>query len=261
MQHTTTQLYERIKDLKTRKEFTTLIRTRSQQYDGLFDDNTIALLIVDELGRNTQSITPIAHMQPDTDCTIQGTIAAIHEPKTFQKKNGAKGKVINLDIRDATGSSRLVLWNEDADQLDRIHIGTTIKIINGYVKNGFNGIEINLGRWGALEIEPKHDTTKKIVNPEPNHTSEPPTSVTGVLTKREPTRAFFKDNGEFGFVTTITIKNPSNQEQQLTLWGENVKQIQHFKIGEPIHITGITQKQYNGKTELHLNGDSTIKRD
>ena len=27
--------------------------------------------------------------------------------------------------------------------------------MNGYLKNGYNGLEVNIGRWSIIEIEPE----------------------------------------------------------------------------------------------------------
>jgi len=149
-----------------------------------------------------------------------------------------------------------VIWNKDVDEVKNkdIKAGTTVKIINGYTKDGYAGLEINLGRWGLLEVEP--DDVSPIVQLQ----SEDLNEIKGTLIHKEPTKAFFKDSGDFGFVTTIKIKE-KDEEKQLTLWDTKVKEIQKFKIGDQIVIKDVTTKQYNGKKELHVNGKSLIKRD
>ena len=255
MQQSKDELYELIKDLKTKKEFGEEIQERFQKYEQLFDKDTIALFMVDELGKNKQVISKIADLKPDSDYAVVGKITNIYGEKTFKRKNGTSGKVINLDITDNTGTCRLVLWNKDVEQVKNkeIKIGAKVKIINGYTKNGYSGLEINLGRWGLLEIEPEDTPSMKEVE------SERPADIKGILTYKEPTRAFFRDNGEFGFVTTIKIKEKES-EKQITIWDTKVKEIQKFKIGDQVQIKDITTKQNNGKTELHVNGNSTIKR-
>jgi len=256
MQYSPDQLYAMVKDIKTRKQFDALIKTRSLEYDKLFDDETIGLLIVDELGRNTPCITPISGLKPETDSTIVGKITALQDLKTFTKKNGSPGKVLNLFVEDNTESCRVVLWNEDAEKGTNLTIGTTVKIVNGYVKAGHTGIEINLGRWSMLEVQPQEHIPETYQTKNKKQTQD---IIQGTLIRREPTRAFFKENGEFGFVTTITLQE-QGMEQQLTVWGEQVKDIQKFKLGEYIQISNIKTKQYNGKTEIHLTDESTIQR-
>ena len=157
MHKTKTELIELIADLKTKKDFEKEIKKRYKNYGELIDQDTIAFLIVDELGRNKQSITKIVDLAPDGDYTVVGKVLSISDSKTFKRKNGTPGKVINLEITDETASCRFVLWNGDIDQIKNKEIqpGTIVKIINGYTKLGYTGgMEINLGRWGLLEVEP-----------------------------------------------------------------------------------------------------------
>ena len=51
MQKNKNQLYEEIKDLKTKKEFNLEIKKVKKESDDLFSEDIAALLIVDELGR------------------------------------------------------------------------------------------------------------------------------------------------------------------------------------------------------------------
>ena len=74
MQKTRNQLYNSIKDLKTKEEFEKEIKTKAKEYDNLIDENIIALLIVDELGRNIQTISKISDLQSGTESTIIGKI-------------------------------------------------------------------------------------------------------------------------------------------------------------------------------------------
>ena len=117
MHKTKDELYESIKDLKTKKEFEEEIKKRFREFDGLFDEDTIALFIVDKLGRNKQVISKISDLKPDSDYTVVGKITNIYDSKSFKRKNGTSGRVLNLDISDDTGTCRLVLWNKDVEQV------------------------------------------------------------------------------------------------------------------------------------------------
>ena len=249
------QLYEIIKDLKTKKDFGEEIKKRQKEYNDLLDENATALLIIDELGRNKQPISKISELEPGLECTVFGKVTDISELRNFTRKNGSSGTVVNLEITDDIGTCRLVLWNKDVELVKNktIQKGTNVKVVNGYIKNGFNGLEINVGRWGLLEIEPEDM---------PDLDNEPPTDhkvIKGTLVEIEPTNAFFKDNGEFGFVTNIKIKD-EDVIKHLSLWGEKVKEIQRFNQGDSIEIDNIDIRQKNGKTEIHVSGRSTIKK-
>ena len=256
MHKNTEELYNQIKDLKTKKEFEDEISRIKKENDELLDENTIALMIVDKLGRNKQNILKIADLKQGMECTVYGKITNIGETRIFNRKNGSNGKVVNLEISDETGSCNLALWHKDVELIQNksIKIGSNVKIINGYVKDGYNGIELNVGQWGVIEIEPENMPT--IRNEKTNNNG---TIIKGTLVEMDTTRPFFKDNGEYGFVTNIKIRN-SDGIKQLTVWDEKVKEIQQYKTGIQLEIKNIDIRMKNKSTEIHVNGRSTIKK-
>ena len=249
------QLYEKIKDLKTKAWFDKEINLIQKENDYLFDEEIAALLIVDELGRNKENICKIAALEHGMECTVFGKISYIDKLRKFNRKNGTQGRVINLELSDETGSCRLALWDKDVDLVEKriIKKGTNVKIINGYVKEGFSGLEINVGRWGLIDINPENI-------PEKVEEYIPPLDeIIGKIIKKEPTKAFFKDDGEFGFVTRVKI-DTKDGVKQIILWDKKVKEIQNFKQGDQIKIRNINIKEINGKKEIHSKSKTTIKR-
>ncbi len=256
MHKTKDQLYEQIKDIKTKKEFEEEIKKKQKEYDDLLDENTVALLIVDELGRNKQNISKINDLQNGVECTVFGRITSVGESKNFNRKNGSNGRVINLELTDETGRCGLVLWDKDVDLVKNktIKKGTNVKIVNGYVKNGFTGMELNAGRYGLIEIEPENMPVFE------DKTSDAPMEkIRGTIVEKEPTRSFFKDSGEIGFVTNIKIRNEKGI-QQITIWDEKVKEIQRFKPGDTLDISNIDIRKKNNVTDMHINGRGVIKK-
>ena len=51
-------------------------------------------------------------------------------------------------IADETGAINLVLWDE---KIDLVEEGNTIKITNGFIKLFRGKMQLNLGRYGAIE--------------------------------------------------------------------------------------------------------------
>ncbi len=255
MQESVDTLYEHISDLKTKQEYAEEISKRQNVYGDLFDEKTIALLLVDECGRNTQNICKIADLKPGTECTVIGKIIDIRESRTFTRKNGSAGRVINLTVADETGTCGLVLWDRDVELVDNHTItkGTTVKVINSYVKEGLSGVEVNLGRWGMLEVDPDNVPAISL------QPSVQPPSIKGTLVERQDTRTFFKDDGDIGFVTTIAV-DTGNEITKLTVWDTQVKHIRQCQIGDTIEIQGIDVRQKNNVTEFHLNGKGSITK-
>jgi len=249
------ELYQQIQDIKTKEQFQKEIDKLKKEYDGLFDDETSALLIVDELGRNKENTSKVNDLKPGIDSTIFGRVTKINQLRSFNRKNGSAGRVINLELTDETGSCGLALWDKDVELVKNkaIKKGTDIKIINGYVKDGFNGIEINVGRWSIIEIQPDTKPDLKIENQSLTK------GIIGKLIEIEPTRAFFKDNGDFGFVTNIKLETKEDIKQ-ITVWDKKVKEIQKIKKGTVLEINDIDTREKNGEKELHINSKGIIKK-
>jgi replication factor A1 len=255
MGKTIDDLYSLVQDLIPRKDFDSQINERKARYDELLDDETIALLYVDELGRNTTCLSAVRDLKAGVECSCIGSITVIQNTRTFQRKNGSTGKVANLILSDDSGSITLVLWNEQVDLVteQKIREQTQVKITNGYVKDGYYGPELCVGRWSQLEILDQPTT------PPSQAPSMNPTSINGVIETISPTRPFFKDDGSFGFVTTLCLKTTSNIET-VTVWDEKVKQLQQFSKGDHLRIEGVDIRHQNGNKELHINGKARITK-
>lgn len=241
------EFYQNIKDLQTKEEFQKNIKEKQKEYNFLFDKKTTALMIIDELGRNKKSIKKIKDINAGEECTIDATVIKTGEIREFKRKNGSLGQVINLMVKDDTGKCNLAIWGKKIQNLQEKQIKTNdkIRIINGYVKNGYHGLEINLGRWGLIEkTENGKEQNKKIK---------------GIITDIKPTRSFIRNSGEFGFISEITLKN-KKENYQISVWDKKVKEIQKYNIGDVLEIEKYDTKKKNGNTEIHLNGKSKIKK-
>ena len=84
---------------------------------------------------------------------VGGEISSISEPREVEIKNGPNrgkiAKVADAILKDATESITLTLWD---DQIDQVHVGSKIKIENGYTTSFRGNVQLNVGRYGKLEI-------------------------------------------------------------------------------------------------------------
>ena len=153
----------------------------------------------------------------------------------------------------------LSLWGSEADRItdDILIKKTIIKIVNGYVKEGFHGLEINIGKWGFLDINPEKPpsfSVKKMFSPL-NGVSQGIVDIRGTIEKIEKTHLFIKDNGDHGFVTRVTIRDKTDT-RPLVFWGEKDREIQRFREGNQISIRGA----YIRKGEIHVDAYSTLSK-
>jgi len=78
---------------------------------------------------------------------VEGMILDKGEPRTVNLRAGGQATVVECTIRDDSGSIKLSLWD---DLIDKVNVGDTVRIENGYV-NSFRGeLRLNVGRYGRL---------------------------------------------------------------------------------------------------------------
>lgn len=246
-------LYELVKDIVNKDEFEELLNKEIETYGHLIDDVAAACLVVDKLGRDVIELKKIDEIELPMEVTLY---ARIEEVGTIKK--AGKGKVVNILIADNTGSCFLVLWDRDTDFVasKKLQEGCIIKIINGYAKEGYYGLEINMGKWGAVKVNSKNTQNietqqwKKL-----NEFKKGIAHVKGKIIRVGPTKIFFTEHGE-RFVATIVMADESGQ-RDLVIWNEKVKEIQNIIVGENIKIL----KAYIKNGVIHVGEISEILPD
>lgn len=78
---------------------------------------------------------------------VEGIISEIPEPRTVTLRTGQQARVADCILQDATGIVKLSLWDDD---IDKVQVGSRVRIENGYT-NSFRGeLRLNVGRYGRL---------------------------------------------------------------------------------------------------------------
>ena len=79
---------------------------------------------------------------------IEAEILELSNVREYEKF-GKKGRVANAKIKDNSGEITLTLWN---DEIDKVKVGTKIKILNGYVSEWQGQKQLTAGRFGSIEV-------------------------------------------------------------------------------------------------------------
>ena len=141
--------YSLISDLMSRNRFQREIESRRKKYGNLLDDEAIAYLIVDELGRNPGNRMNIADLYDGINATVEATVKKVGEVEMVKSH-----RILRVEIEDSSGKCTLVMWNDEIEKaMENMREGEKIKIINGYVRENKYGLQISLGRWGILVFD------------------------------------------------------------------------------------------------------------
>ncbi len=134
------------------EEITRLIEDKMLELSGLVSEEGAAYIVAKELGlelRREQARLNIENIMPGMqNVDVVGKVVRISPVREF-KTEKAEGKVANITIADKTGSVQLSLWNDEVERLQEIEMGDIVNV-RGFVREGFSGNEIRLGRKGLI---------------------------------------------------------------------------------------------------------------
>ena len=147
--------YERVKDLVPKDEFDARVRATSEEWGGLLDEDAAARLVLDQLGRGTVNFQTVKELREGMEVTLRVRVDAIAPVREFDRQDGSRGRVVNLDVVDDTGRCRLTLWDDDVALVERgrIAVGSTVRLLDCFVKVTRFGTEVSRGKFGALLVE------------------------------------------------------------------------------------------------------------
>ncbi|NHJ47689.1 MAG: DUF2240 family protein [Asgard group archaeon] len=104
------------------------------------------------------AFTKLSDLQPDLrDVNVKAIVTLVQELRTFPRNDGTEGHVLNIGIRDNSGSVRLVAWNNKAIELESMEEMAPIEVLHGYTKEGMQGVEIHLGKLSSVRKLKKED--------------------------------------------------------------------------------------------------------
>jgi len=120
--------------------------------------NELGIKLFDSLGGKLQIKNILSGMR---SVEVVGKVTQVFELREFNSK-GRSGKVASFIIGDETGTIRVVMWGDQADNIAKLKEGMIIRIANGYVRESQNRKEIHLNNMGKLIISPKGETIGEV---------------------------------------------------------------------------------------------------
>jgi replication factor A1 len=154
-----------------------------------------------------------------SDVNLQGLVLGTDTVRTFDRDDGSEGRVANLTLGDETGRVRVTLWDEKADRAEELDAGTSVEIVDGYVRERDGDLELHVGSRGAVE-EIDEDVaydpeTTDVADLELGETAD----IAGGVIETDPKRTFDRDDGSEGQVRNVRIKDETG-DIRVALWGE-----------------------------------------
>ncbi|OPY21010.1 MAG: Replication factor A [Methanomethylovorans sp. PtaU1.Bin093] len=260
------EIYSKVCRQISKEEFIELVHEKLVHLGDLCDEKTAAALVANSLGVNVieNSSQKIRNIKSDSgNVNFIAKVISVSPTKEFTRGDGTTGRVGNLIVADDTGSIRITLWDEKADLVNdnTIQIGQNLKI-GGYVKEGYSGVEVNIGNNGVLaiieeEVQVKHPSTKISEIKE----GMGGINVVGRLLDISDVRTFKKKDGSEGRVGNIMIGDDTGKIR-ITLWDEKTDKMTELRTGDSVEIINgyARQNNFNQQIEIQIGNNSFVNK-
>ncbi|WP_255169126.1 single-stranded DNA binding protein [Natrononativus amylolyticus] len=154
-----------------------------------------------------------------SDVTLAGRVLDTGSVRTFDRDDGSEGRVANVTLGDPTGRIRVTLWDEQADRATELEAGTTVEVIDGYVRERDGDLELHVGNRGAIEeIDEEIDYVPEST-PIESLEIDQVVDIAGVVRSADPKRTFDRDDGSEGQVRNIRVQDATG-DIRVAMWGE-----------------------------------------
>ncbi len=145
----------------SKEDIEKMIEEKQDELSGLVSKEGAAYIVGRELGINLikeeqrdLKIKNLVSGIRSVDMIVK--IVKIFEPRGWEKGDKS-GSVLNLVIGDETGKTKLALWNEDVQLVERLGLkeGDVIEISNARTRNGLDMPEVSLAKGGSIKKSEK----------------------------------------------------------------------------------------------------------
>ncbi len=147
--------YSRVRDLLTKEQFDAKVEEKAKEWAGLLDDRTAAMIVLDEMGRLDVQFNKIGGLQDAQEVSLRAKVLSISPVRSFTRKTGEPGRVVNVELDDGSGRCLLALWDEDVRMVEQgyIKVGKTMRALDCYARKSNFGPEISKGKFGSIVME------------------------------------------------------------------------------------------------------------
>ncbi|MFW9983113.1 MAG: OB-fold nucleic acid binding domain-containing protein [Candidatus Odinarchaeota archaeon] len=212
------------------------------------------------------TLTPLKSLEAGmSDVHVEGIIIAKYRVSTFSRGD-SEGSVASLAIRDETGRTRLVLWDEQSEWFKKLSVNDKIRIESGYVRMDRNNEpELHLGRRGQLRQLSATDQPPEDQPSEPQALKELTagdfSSAIGVkVLENQGVRTFTRRDGQEG-KRLVFILADETAKVRAVAWGQAAENLADVEVGTHLLLEGINCRAgLRQELEIHINESSRVTR-
>ncbi|NKQ38446.1 MAG: replication factor A [Methanosarcinales archaeon] len=261
---TINEIYEKLDGIIDKKDFLKRVEEKIEKMNGLCDEQTAAMLVSKDLGvTETEGDSTISSIKAGDNVNVSAKVVSLLGIREFNRNDGSVGIVGNIKVADETSAIRVTLWDEKAELIkaNKIKEGSVYQI-QGYAKDGYSGIEINLGRTGSItEIEKNITVVMNSLEIKDVIDGMGDINLKAKVLNISEMRMFNKKDGSVGRVCNLEIGDITGKIR-VTLWDDKTDITEELEVDDSIEILNAYARENNfsQKVELQIGDYGIIKK-
>jgi replication factor A1 len=205
----------------------------------------------------TTKIGEISQIHRNKKVNIIGNVKELFALSVFKRQDLTSGKVMRFVLADKTGEISVVVWNEKADELEKmLRNGVRLQIVNAKVKKAMGeGFEVHVDAGTYVEPLAPEEKFLKIANLREhlNHVN-----VEGTVATKPMIRDVKTSKGEFVKLAVFELEDETGKIWVST-WRTHADSVSDLKIGEKIVIKDTYVKRgFGDQPELSTRETTSI---
>jgi len=259
-------IYKKLSHLISKEDFLQRIQDKVENMGGLCDEPMAAMLVANELGFSDvgRDSVKIGNITAESgSISFVARVVSVFDTKEFTRNDGTIGRVGNLIVGDETGKIRVTLWDNMADLIkaEKVKAGQNLQI-SGYAKQGYSGVEVNVGNNGVLtESEEEIDVAASSQKIKDIKDGMGDLNLTGNVLEISEVRTFQKKDGSSGRVGNLLMGDATGT-LRVTLWDEKTEFLNQLEYGDTVEIVNAYAREnaFTQKVELQIGNRSIIRK-
>ncbi|MGA9189135.1 MAG: replication factor A [Methanosarcina sp.] len=259
-------IYKKLSHVISKEDFLQRVQEKVENMGGLCDEPMAAMLVANELGfsdvgRDSVKIGDITAESGPVNFVAR--VVSVFDTKEFTRNDGTIGRVGNMIIGDETGKIRATLWDNMADLIkaEKVKVGQTLQI-SGYAKQGYSGVEVNIGNNGVLtESEEEIDVAASSQKIKDVKEGMGDLNLIGKALEISEVKTFQRKDGSSGKVGNLLLGDATGT-LRVTLWDEKTEFLNQIKCGDPVELINAYAREnaFTQKVELQVGNRSIIRK-
>lgn len=204
----------------------------------------------------SEPMDKIAALKPEQRKTnLIGWVTQAFPASEFTRKDGTGGKVRRLRLKDETGETTIVFWNEKVDELAAINQGDKLTIIGARIKTQLDGrTEIHVENTTQVKREAgqaaPNVTEVEAVRRIAELTEGGPLTVEATIATNPIVKEVTTQRGETVLVASFDVTDETGSIA-VSLWRNHAELARNWTTGTKIRMTGVyVKKGFSSPLEL-----------